>query len=126
MNWQMNAIVFSIEADINFSNIDGTFTFANDDEFTTDVQLNGSLRGRLGYVFDRALVYATGGLAIADVEQGALNFERLTRENDNETYFGFTVGGGFQYAFSDALSGRIEYRYTNLGEENFNWPTSFL
>ena len=95
MNWQMNAIVFSIEADINFSNIDGTFTFANDDEFTTDVQLNGSLRGRLGYVFDRALVYATGGLAIADVEQGALNLRNTHARKRQRDLFGFTVGGGF-------------------------------
>jgi outer membrane immunogenic protein len=124
-NWQSDAIVFGIEADVNLANIDGTFTFANGDDFTTDVQATGNLRARLGFAMDRALIYATGGLAVADVELGAFDIGTLVREEDNKTYFGYTVGGGLEYAFTDALSARVEYRYTDLGEKNFNWATSF-
>ncbi len=124
-NWQSDALVFWIEGDVNIADIDGDFTFANGDEFTTDVQFTGSLRARLGFAMNRALIYATGGLSAADVELGAFNFAGAIREEDNETYLGFTVGGGLEYAFTDALSARVEYRYTDLGEENFNWATSF-
>jgi outer membrane immunogenic protein len=124
-NWQSGALVFGIEADVNLANIDGTFTFLNGDEFTTDVQATGNLRARIGFAMDRALIYATGSLAIADVELGTLFLAGPTREEDNKTYFGYTVGGGLEYAFTDALSARVEYRYTDLGEENFDWATAF-
>ena len=32
---------------------------------------------------------------------------------------GWTVGAGIEQAFTDRITGRIEYRYTDLGEGNF-------
>lgn len=124
-NFQIESIVLGLEADINGSTVDGTFTFANGDDFTADIDVAGSFRGRLGFAFDRALIYGTGGLAIASVELGTLNFGAGIREKDTQTYVGYTVGGGIEYAFSDSLSGRIEYRYTDLGTENFDWEAAF-
>jgi opacity protein-like surface antigen len=34
---------------------------------TTDIGIQGSVRGRPGIAFDRVLLYATGGVAIADI-----------------------------------------------------------
>ena len=49
-NWQSDALVFGIEADVNLA-VDGTFTFANGDDFTTDVQATADLRARLGFIW---------------------------------------------------------------------------
>lgn len=125
-NIQLDSIVLGIEADVNATDIDGTFTFDNGDNFSADINVAGSIRGRLGFAFDRALIYGTGGLTIADVELGTLNFGAVNdEETDHKTYFGYTVGGGLEYAFSDSLSARVEYRYTDLGDKNFDWDTAF-
>ena len=40
--------------------------------FRTGMEYFGTVRGRLGYVVDRTLIYATGGLAYAEVENSAV------------------------------------------------------
>jgi outer membrane immunogenic protein len=124
-NWEFDNLVFGLEADANLANIDGSFTFEDELELTTDIQAAGSLRGRIGFAVDRALIYGTGGLAVADVELGVVTVGELMREEKSQSYFGYTVGAGVEFVFTDDLSTRIEYRYTDLGNENFNWATVF-
>ena len=61
---------------------------------------------------DRTLIYATGGLAVG----GRLEAHRRSAVSraESETAWGWTIGGGLEYAFTDDLSARIEYRYTEL------------
>ena len=80
----------------------------------------GSVRSRLGWAFDRWLVYATGGWAIADIRTdygfpGATPFHREERTRTN----GWTVGGGIEYAFLNNWSFRAEYRFTDFGKRRF-------
>jgi outer membrane immunogenic protein len=57
----------------------------------------GTVRGRLGYAYDRFLVYGTGGFAYGTVEHSAdLNGANFANLKTTET--GFTYGGGFEYA----------------------------
>ena len=89
----------------------------------------GTVRGRLGYAFDRTLVYATGGFAYATgtddgARVGLQNF--AGRRNDFKT--GWTVGGGVEYALptdsflnffrSSAVTLKVEGLYVNLDNNN--------
>ena len=56
-----------IEADIEWTNIEGDESGGPGD-FGADVNWQGSIRGRLGYAFNRALIYGTGGFALADID----------------------------------------------------------
>jgi outer membrane immunogenic protein len=98
---------------------DGTTLSAHS---TADVQ--GSIRGKLGVAWDRALIYATGGVAfggfntdVSIANTGAVNggFPFFASGNVSTTRVGWTVGGGIQYAITNNWSVRAEYRYTNWG-----------
>jgi outer membrane immunogenic protein len=75
----------------------------------TQGQLDGlaSIRGRLGLVFDRTLVYATGGVAWArrSLETGSSGFV----VNDG-VITGAVVGGGIEWKYSPNVSLRLEAR----------------
>jgi outer membrane immunogenic protein len=63
--------------------------------------------------FGPTLLYATGGVAFADLR------DRLTGPGGVETFdrtrAGWTVGAGAEWAISPAWSTRLEYRYTDFG-----------
>lgn len=79
--------------------------------FTTDASYFADIRGRLGYaIADRALLYVAGGVAFGDT-----NFNGVAQGR-----VGYTIGAGLDYAFTNNLIGRVEYRYTDLGREIVN------
>ena len=65
-NWQSGAWVFGAEGDINGVWNDETF---NINGFDVDVGSDylASLRGRVGYAFDRTLIFATAGVAFTQM-----------------------------------------------------------
>jgi outer membrane immunogenic protein len=83
----------------------------------------GTVRGRLGYAFDRTLVYATGGFAYGS--GGGRQFGSGVSSNDFQT--GYAVGGGVEYALptesflnffrSSAVTIKVEGLYVNLQQD---------
>jgi outer membrane immunogenic protein len=123
-NVQLGSFVVGVEGDI-----EGVFGDDNDDlvivgpgggVFTNygfagnALDWQGSIRARAGFAFDRTLIYATGGFAFAGVSDG---FGIL---GNDDTLTGWTLGAGVEYAFTNNLTTRLEYRYTNFdGGDNF-------
>jgi opacity protein-like surface antigen len=76
-----------------------------------------SVTGRLGYAFDNVLLYAKGGVAMAadryDVTGSFAGtpFGFVGLENR----FGWTAGGGVEWAFSPHWSASVEYDYYQFG-----------
>ena len=76
----------------------------------------GTVRGRLGYAFDRVLFYGTGGFAYGDGGTGGDDFRT-----------GYTAGGGIEYAHahdsffnffkSSAVTLKVEGLYVNLEQD---------
>lgn len=123
---QSDAFVYGVEADIEYADlndeVDIVFDGAGDGgSGEKNIDWLGSLRLRAGIAADRALFYATGGLAVGgvsletDLSEDALD-AGLTNDDDDKTAWGWTLGAGVEYAVTDALSARIEYRYTDLGD----------
>lgn len=118
--FQEDSLVFGIEGDIEYSDMKGQTDLFIESTDEGDIESNidwlGSLRLRAGFAMDRALIYATGGLAVGGVELESDINPVLFDESDSETKLGWTVGGGVEYAVADDLSVRLEYRYTDLGK----------
>ena len=85
---------------------------------TVSSGLNGAARGRLGYGTGRALFYLAGGYAVTE-----LNAQSATLARQDKTMNGWTVGAGTDYAVTDRLISRIEYRYTDFGDVTFPGDT---
>ncbi|MER9169401.1 outer membrane beta-barrel protein [Mesorhizobium australicum] len=63
---------------------------------------------------DRFLPYIAGGVAFAKYDVDNTVGGTTSRMFD-KTVTGWTVGAGIDYAFTDNLIGRAEYRYTDFG-----------
>jgi outer membrane immunogenic protein len=83
----------------------------------------GSFRGRVGFAWDRFLVYGTGGLAVADLKYSLIALPPVNEsESITTTSAGWTAGGGAEYAFSPAWSAFVDYRYTDFGTHSDRFP----
>jgi outer membrane immunogenic protein len=113
-NYQVAQFVFGLEGDVDGASYKGTVVTPAGFTDTTRVAIDGSVRGRVGYAFDRALFYATGGAAFASIQNSYLApggaFTSL-----GHSRVGWTVGGGIEYAITNNWSIRAEYRYTDYG-----------
>lgn len=114
---QFDSFVLGIEADIEFSDISGSDSSLVGPTAggKADINWMGSLRLRAGYAWDRALLYATGGLAYADFD-GSGGPAGGPLQSFSDDLWGWTLGAGLDYAFTDAVSLRAEYRYTDFGD----------
>jgi outer membrane immunogenic protein len=127
-NYQLGQWLVGAEADLDWSNIRGTFNGAvpvAGAAFSLSSQLNwlDTTRVRLGWVWDHALFYGTAGAAVGGVTTTAsasaaiAGLGATATAADTQTRFGWTAGAGVEYAFNNYLSGKVEYMYVNLGTQ---------
>ena len=73
----------------------------------------GTVRGRLGYAFDRVLIYGTGGFAYGGGARSSYAATYpYTLPGTGRT--GYAAGGGIEYAFTEKLSAKVEALYLHL------------
>lgn len=123
-NYQMTNWVVGIEGDLEAADLHGG-DFLNLAGATSvgssHMKWDGSVRGRFGFAFDRSLLYVTGGWAFARFDLGGgpgpgfLGGGPPPCCGYSADMSGWTLGGGWEYAFTNNLSARIEYRYTDYG-----------
>lgn len=104
-NW-----VLGIEGDVNASNKKGTVTGG-----TVSNGWDASVRGRVGYSFDRFMVYGTGGVLFGNVKGDATGVGSQT-----VTKTGWTAGAGIEASLTDNVIGRLEFRHKDFGTTNFS------
>jgi len=116
-NHQMDSFVVGLEGDLSWNSGVGKRAFPG--PVTTEGKVNwaGSIRARAGFAADRALVYATGGYAFGNVKAAVFDTTIPQVFSSSTTRHGWTAGGGIEYAFTDKVSARAEYLYSNLGSK---------
>lgn len=133
-NYQFqNNVVIGLDADIAWIN---NTAKSNKDVLVNDYYLKGfhnkveqdwlaAVRGRLGYSYNRFLPYIAGGVAFTDVEYKRRYIDDISdlshyeHYSDSKTLTGYTLGAGFDYAMTDHIILRAEYRYTDFGDDDF-------
>ena len=139
-NWQFNQLVVGIEADANALsnrlnrsvNIPAAPPGVLPGDFLRNSMNNltflMTVRPRVGWAFDRTLVYVTGGYAFETVQAvdsfGVFGSNVIAQADVTAKLSGWTAGAGIEWAFARGVSAKLEYLYVGLGTFNAVIPTS--
>jgi outer membrane immunogenic protein len=120
-NYQTGPVVFGIQGDYDWSNAsasatDASFIPAGSVTDQTNIKSLASVTGRIGYAWDRFMIYGKGGGAWVkdNYSETAAGFAAAA----SETRTGWTAGAGIEYAFTDWVSGFAEYDYYGFGTKS--------
>ena len=131
-NWQFDpSWVVGLEGDINYihgSRSQGFRIPGEDTVQQTRLRWLATVRARFGYAWGPSYLYATGGLALGDVKSSVTvtqvgNPTHVTfAGSSSETRAGWTIGAGFEHAFTNRLSLKLEYLHFDLGRADYSVP----
>lgn len=125
-----NNVVLGVEIDADYRDADETANIVltppgevvSDINLRTEINWTGSARLRAGYAMDRWMPYVTGGFAFADYDVSlggsGIPVPPPPGASFSKTSVGWTAGVGAEYAFTDNLIFRAEYRYSDFGDED--------
>jgi outer membrane immunogenic protein len=132
--------VVGLDSDFSWTGISESVAFAHaaaggraayTGTVTQDIDWISTTRVRLGWAHDRWMVFAAGGLASGKIKSSYADLEaggRTFTGSDSTTKYGWTIGGGVEYALSQNWFLRGEYLYVDLGNSNYqslsNTPAS--
>lgn len=136
-----NGSVFGIETDMLWNKINGHHGYRKDGVDTTDIynvglteKWSGATRLRVGFGSDRVLPYLAAGVAYTRLTAENTSYRQdisnptgptdpkyhvVSINNSDQTYVGWTAGAGIDYAATDNLFVRLEYRYSDYGKKDF-------
>jgi outer membrane immunogenic protein len=140
-NWQAPGSnwVFGVEAQASWADLKGDHAFPVGELGAfgghTKTDFIGTIAGRIGYAWDRWLLYVKGGAAWAHDEHKIISTVPITviglgvlpagttfREAD-ETRWGWTIGAGTELALGGNWSVKLEYNYMDFGEKSVTFST---
>lgn len=130
-NWQAGPAVYGLEIDLqNFRGASNSATVFSDGSLrlpagtpisltsSTDARWLFTARGRIGYAFDRLLVYGTGGLAVTRL---STNFTYSDAAGPGQgggtqstTKTGWVAGAGVEWKLTNNWSVKAEYLHVHF------------
>lgn len=129
--------MYGLEADVGYLNFN---TGKNETLIPKGHWLKGSyetssgvysdMTARVGYTWDRVLLYVKGGAAVLDADSKAsyLGYAHAPHAydfNNGDTLWGWTVGAGAEYQFSPSWSLKAEYRHFDFGDLSYSYNSTY-
>ncbi|MEZ5817592.1 MAG: porin family protein [Hyphomicrobiaceae bacterium] len=118
-NWRTGpSMVFGVEGDLGLMNVSAEDKVVFDGHiYKTNLgPMWGTVRARLGMLLsERALVYATGGGAMMQVDEVVVGNTPGETATNSSTRSGWVLGVGAEYAFTQSTSLKAEYLYMDFG-----------
>jgi len=123
-----NNFVLGIDGDITYNNLKDSASIFDEDlgevaNVESKLRWSGAIRARAGYAIDRLMPYIAGGIAFGSVKNSATGLgidDNIYTVSQSKTLTGWTAGAGVDYAATDNVILRLEYRYTDYGRKNFS------
>lgn len=146
-NYQIGTFVIGFETDFQYADLGGRDGRSSNSGYTfvgtpglafappaatvsrngvSSLETFGTVRGRLGLAFDRTLLYVTGGFAYGFSEGGdEFNGFVGNFRGEDDVQYGYTVGGGIEYAFTNNVTVKIEGLYVNLDQNSSRFEPTY-
>ena len=120
-NWQNGPIVIGLEGDVLGAGISGSGRFNSGANVANpNIDAMADLRLRAGVtVVPQVLLFVTGGGAWADVD---LPVNGSAGGSGSGSFFGWSVGGGAEVAFTRNWSARFDYQFTDFDSDTVSYP----
>jgi high affinity Mn2+ porin len=130
-------IVLGAEADVSFPNVLGASQaiaspLIGQGIYRDQVEMSGTVRGRIGYAFGHWLFYATGGFAysfdhlartqVSSAPAGGTAMAGTVENLFMVPRFGGAAGAGIEVALTPRWLARLEYLYTGYGSASADFP----
>jgi outer membrane immunogenic protein len=120
-NWQFDNIVIGAQTDFAYTSTKVTLDGIGGQSAEQKLEWLGSTTARVGYAFDNLLVYGKGGVAYGqskfELSAPGVSFD------ESQWHVGWTAGVGAEYAFTQNITGLLEYNYVDLGSETYAFDT---
>ncbi len=128
-NWQSATVVYGLEGDFDYFHShphfinntdtlsDGVTPFSVTQSLKTD--FFATVRPRIGIAADRNLAYITGGAAFSNASYAQSYVDGATppgtgSASGSKSLVGWTVGGGWEYAWADHWTFKLEYLFASF------------
>jgi len=123
-NWQIQNYVYGLEADASFASIAGSSSICGVGGLAahtcgTKSDAFGTVRARGGFAIDNSLIYATGGLAVAQIKAYDVGFSTTAGQSGSAVRLGWTVGAGVEQKLDAHWSVKAEYLYTSFARASY-------
>jgi outer membrane immunogenic protein len=110
-------VLLGVEGELGTMGVSqGTTTVFDGHEWSTAVGGFGTIRGRAGYVLDNALLYATGGLALAHIDDTSIGNTAPESAIEVGMRAGFVFGVGAEYPLNPGWTLKGEYLHFDFAD----------
>jgi outer membrane immunogenic protein len=126
-NYQLGAWVLGLEGAWTWAGLKSTFTspqFPAFDQWTTSADWLATVTPRIGYAFNRSMIYAKGGYAVASIGTSlqCVTCAATTEDTGKATHGGWMLGAGIEYALVNNVILGFEYNYYSFGSKTHSGP----
>lgn len=121
-----NNVILGIDGNFDYNGLKETHDYFSvggrpiQTSLESKLEWSGAVRARAGYAVDRFMPYIAGGVAFGSVKNSVAIGDNYSY-SDSKTLTGWTAGAGIDYAATDNILLRLEYRYTDFGNNDFDF-----
>jgi len=122
-----NNFVLGVDGDVTYNNLKDSYSVLAPDGLTDSIESklrwSGAVRARAGLAMDRFMPYIAGGVAFGSVKNTLSVSDGINEvsASQSKTHTGWTAGAGVDYAATDNVIVRLEYRYTDYGHKDYDF-----
>lgn len=121
-NYQVGSVVFGLEGTFSLGDIKYREDFGGGDFGTIKVDQMATIAGRIGYAFDRTLLYGKFGGAWTREKWDFVVLGGTANATVNRT--GWVAGAGIEHAFAKDWSVFVEYDYRKMNDKTVTLATT--